>query len=138
MIWLLIVTLSSLHRDVSKLELLQELNISGNKLTYLPSCLMQHSKLTILRANSNQIHSLPDFGKAMSLRVNTGPYTPTCQNTHVFFLRKQVQIWNNYTSDKQGLTIDFHMFHLGFSIIKWMSLCGRQDIKNLTNLLIDL
>ncbi len=55
--------------DVEKLEMLQELNISGNQLKSLPDTLGELSKLVVLRAHSNSLASLPDFKKASSLRV---------------------------------------------------------------------
>ena len=56
--------------DFKKLELLQELNISGNQLRSLPAVLGTLSKLVILRAHSNVLQTLPDFRSAASLRVS--------------------------------------------------------------------
>ena len=56
--------------DVSRLEMLQELNICGNQLRSLPASLGELSKLTVLRAHSNALESLPDFKRATSLRVS--------------------------------------------------------------------
>ena len=49
--------------------MMQELNICGNQLRSLPASVGELSKLTILRAHSNALESLPDFKKATSLRV---------------------------------------------------------------------
>ena len=57
------------YRDVKKLELLQELNISGNQLRSLPAAVGQLPRLVVLRAHSNMLHSLPDFKLATALRV---------------------------------------------------------------------
>ena len=60
---------TSCFSDVRRLEMMQELNICGNQLRSLPASLGELSKLTILRAHSNALESLPDFKKATSLRV---------------------------------------------------------------------
>ncbi len=54
---------------MEKLELLQELNISGNQLKCLPEVLGALPKLVVLRAHSNYLSNLPDFKKAAALRV---------------------------------------------------------------------
>ncbi|CAH1779251.1 unnamed protein product [Owenia fusiformis] len=55
--------------DVKKLEVLQELNISGNRLRDLPGSIAKLPKLTILRAHSNAIHALPDLSLTPALKV---------------------------------------------------------------------
>ncbi len=55
---------------MTKLELLQELNISGNQLKSLPEVLGRLNKLVVLRAHSNYLTCLPDFKKATALRVS--------------------------------------------------------------------
>jgi PH domain/leucine-rich repeat-containing protein phosphatase len=54
-----------------KLETLQELNLSGNKLRNIPTTLGKHPKLQILRINANFIRDLPDFKRAQSLKVSS-------------------------------------------------------------------
>ncbi|KAL3859952.1 hypothetical protein ACJMK2_010131 [Sinanodonta woodiana] len=56
-------------RDFRKLENLQELNISGNKLRHLPRSIGRHPKLQILRANANLLKELPDFRQSTNLKV---------------------------------------------------------------------
>ena len=55
--------------DIMKLEVLQELNVSGNKLSVLPVTLGCLNQLVVLRAHSNHLRKLPDFRDAVSLRV---------------------------------------------------------------------
>jgi Leucine-rich repeat (LRR) protein len=57
-------------RDISKLENLQEINLSGNDLRTLPSNLGKHSKLQVIRANANYLKELPDFKRANNLKVS--------------------------------------------------------------------
>ena len=66
---ILLTVIFYLTRYIQMLELLQELNISGNELRSLPKSLGALSKLVVLRAHSNILSSLPDFHKAKSLRV---------------------------------------------------------------------
>ncbi|KAK3086917.1 hypothetical protein FSP39_025370 [Pinctada imbricata] len=56
-------------RDIAKLEQLIELNVSGNDLRTLPASLGKHSKLQVLRANSNHLKELPDFKRAPCLKT---------------------------------------------------------------------
>ncbi|XP_074644531.1 PH domain leucine-rich repeat-containing protein phosphatase 2-like [Tubulanus polymorphus] len=55
--------------DICRLEMLLELNVSGNRLKALPMSLLQLPALEILRAHSNQLLELPDFSKSSSLKV---------------------------------------------------------------------
>lgn len=57
-------------RDISKLENLQEINLSGNDLRTLPSNLGKHTKLQVIRANANYLKELPDFKRANNLKVS--------------------------------------------------------------------
>ncbi|XP_070202182.1 PH domain leucine-rich repeat-containing protein phosphatase 2-like isoform X2 [Littorina saxatilis] len=57
------------ERDLEKLEQLQELNVSSNMLTYLPSCLGRHPRLQVLRANCNLLQELPCFKNSSALKV---------------------------------------------------------------------
>jgi len=59
------------NSEVKKLDELEELNVSGNQLTTLPSSLGRLTKLAVLRAHSNSLHSLPSFRDAVCLRVST-------------------------------------------------------------------
>jgi len=60
------------HSEVKKLTELEELNVSGNQLSILPPSLGCLTKLVVLRAHSNSLHSLPNFHNAVSLHVSTG------------------------------------------------------------------
>ncbi|XP_052062683.1 PH domain leucine-rich repeat-containing protein phosphatase 2-like isoform X1 [Mytilus californianus] len=57
------------NRDIVKLDTLQELNLSGNKLRHLPVAVGKHPKLQVLRINANFIKDLPDFKRAQGLKV---------------------------------------------------------------------
>jgi len=59
------------NSEVKKLSELEELNVSGNQLTTLPPSLGVLTKLVVLRAHSNSLHSLPNFHDAVSLRVSS-------------------------------------------------------------------
>ncbi|XP_069113658.1 PH domain leucine-rich repeat-containing protein phosphatase 2-like isoform X2 [Argopecten irradians] len=62
--------ITDLHsRDINRLEVLQELNISGNLLRSLPSALCKHPKLQCLRVNANLLKELPDFKKSPNLKI---------------------------------------------------------------------
>ncbi|XP_021366210.1 PH domain leucine-rich repeat-containing protein phosphatase 2-like isoform X2 [Mizuhopecten yessoensis] len=62
--------ITDLHsRDIIRLEVLQELNISGNLLRSLPSAVCKHPKLQCLRANANLLKDLPDFKKSPNLKI---------------------------------------------------------------------
>ncbi|XP_060073754.1 PH domain leucine-rich repeat-containing protein phosphatase 2-like [Ylistrum balloti] len=62
--------ITDLHsRDINRLEVLQELNISGNLLRSLPSALCKHPKLQCLRVNANLLKEIPDFKKSPSLKI---------------------------------------------------------------------
>ncbi|GAB1598342.1 PH domain leucine-rich repeat-containing protein phosphatase 2-like isoform X1 [Argonauta hians] len=54
---------------ISKLEVLEELNISSNNLSHFPPSLCKHKKLQILRANCNRIRQIPPFKEASELKV---------------------------------------------------------------------
>ena len=58
-------------RDLEKLEQLQELNVSSNLLTYLPSCLGRHPRLQVVRANCNLLQELPSFKNSSALKVRS-------------------------------------------------------------------
>ncbi|VDI24410.1 PH domain and leucine-rich repeat-containing protein phosphatase [Mytilus galloprovincialis] len=57
------------NRDIVRLDTLQELNLSGNKLRHLPVAVGKHPKLQVLRINANFIKDLPDFKRAQALKV---------------------------------------------------------------------
>ncbi|XP_013390226.1 uncharacterized protein LOC106158698 [Lingula anatina] len=57
------------ERDVSRLQALQELNISENKLKFLPDAITRLPDLRVLRAHSNMLRYLPDFGRSSNLKV---------------------------------------------------------------------
>jgi len=59
------------NSEVKKLTQLEELNVSGNHLTTLPTSLGHLTKLAILRVHSNSLHSLLNFHDAVSLRVSS-------------------------------------------------------------------
>ena len=52
-----------------RMELLKELNISGNKLRSLPASLGQLPNLSILRVHSNALRKVPELTATPSLRV---------------------------------------------------------------------
>lgn len=54
---------------MGKLELLEELNVSGNRLHELPPSLPTLKGLVYLRAHSNALTDLPDFAAAPALKV---------------------------------------------------------------------
>ena len=49
--------------------MLEEINISANQLQSLPTVLGEMPKLSVLRAHSNYLTSLPGLSKATSLKV---------------------------------------------------------------------
>lgn len=57
------------NSDMQRLEMLHELNIAGNKLKHLPEALARLPELRVLRAHSNVLRYLPDFGRAHNLKV---------------------------------------------------------------------
>lgn len=57
------------YSTISKLEALEELNISSNNLSHFPASLCKHKRLQILRANCNRIRELPVFKEATELKV---------------------------------------------------------------------
>lgn len=56
-------------RIVRSLDLLQELNISGNRMRTLPVNLVNMPELRLLRAHSNLLKVLPDLTESSSLKV---------------------------------------------------------------------
>lgn len=55
---------------LSQLGLLEEVNLSGNKLTSLSTEIAQLPNLQILKAHSNKISSIPDLSFSKSLKVS--------------------------------------------------------------------
>ncbi|XP_064641510.1 PH domain leucine-rich repeat-containing protein phosphatase 2-like isoform X2 [Lineus longissimus] len=54
---------------MSRLEMLNELNLSGNSLETIPECLATFANLSVLRAHSNRLRTLPNFSTSKSLKV---------------------------------------------------------------------
>ena len=57
------------NRFFSALELVEELNLSGNKLALLPDAIGRLRQLQVLKLHSNRLRKLPDFSGCVSLRV---------------------------------------------------------------------
>ena len=58
---------------MESLDLLQELNISGNRMRSLPTNLVNMPELRLLRAHSNLLKTLPDLTESSSLKVKYSP-----------------------------------------------------------------
>lgn len=54
---------------VDKLQFLEEINLSRNKLISLPQTLASLPKLTSLKAHSNRLTTIPDFSQCSNLKV---------------------------------------------------------------------
>lgn len=54
---------------VDKLQFLEEINLSRNKLISLPPAFVTLPKLTVLRAHSNRLTTIPDFSFCSNLKV---------------------------------------------------------------------
>ncbi|XP_014669516.1 PREDICTED: PH domain leucine-rich repeat-containing protein phosphatase 2-like [Priapulus caudatus] len=112
---------------IHKLEILEELNISGNKIAYLPDVIGELPKLVVLRAHSNKLRALPDFYKATSLKVlDVG-----CNQLHKVSVSNIMasQLKHLDVSCNSGLQVTPQAFQ-SFSSVKNISLVDMNGSRN--------
>ena len=68
-VWCVVFCVFFGNRFFSALELVEELNLSGNKLALLPDAIGRLRQLQVLKLHSNRLRKLPDFSGCVSLRV---------------------------------------------------------------------